>query len=154
MTGVSIYDLLVFFAIPAFAGLALYFLCFDVKTDAYNVSITFFGIFIALLLNIQVAIFSILQRRWTSPDDPKLKDVQAKKLVERRNVLNELNANLSYLILVSCGALFLSLLFYVNEWKRGVAPALLGAIYIHFILTMVMVVKRAHLLFQKEYQNS
>jgi hydrogenase-4 membrane subunit HyfE len=149
---VSIVDFFLFYVFPlAVAGLAYYFNLKFAKADIYNVSITLFGIFIALLLNVQVAIFSIFQRRWEPAKEERMQPHQDKKFDSRQALLGELNANLSYSILICCLALFAALLFFVKEWNTGVGPATIVFLYAHFILTLVMIVKRAHVLFHGEY---
>lgn len=147
-------DLIVFYVLPFAAAFTVWVFEFEVTAEAYNVSITFFGIFIALLLNIQVAIFSIFQRKWNAPIDMRAAAVQEKTLNSRRELLTELNVNISYLILICCFAVLAALVLLVQKWLTGVAPALMLFFYIHFILTLVMVVRRAHALFHKEYRDS
>ena len=151
---ISVFDIVLFYMMPA--SLAIIAYCFNLhlkKADAYNVSITFFGIFIALLLNIQVAIFSILQRKWRPSEDERMQPHQDEKLANRRTLLSELNANLSYLILFCCLSLVAALIFFVQELNIGLGPATMIFIYLHFLLTLVMIVKRAHALFQSEYDE-
>lgn len=149
----SVCDFLTFLGLPLMIVIFAGQRGFELKADAYNVSITFFGIFIALLLNIQVAIFAIFQRKWTVSADPIEARVQQGIIDVRRQLLGQLNANLSYLVLVCCAALVLSLCAYVSEWKRGIAPAAIAFLYGHFVLTLLMVVKRSHALFQQEYKR-
>lgn len=59
----SIADFVIFFGLPLIIAIFVGKRGFLLKTDVYNVSVTFFGIFIALLLNMQVAIFAIFQRK-------------------------------------------------------------------------------------------
>jgi ABC-type multidrug transport system permease subunit len=147
-------DVLIFYGVPIASAAAAYFLKFSLKTDAYNVSITFFGIFLALLLNIQVAIFSIFQRKWVEPVDKRLAEKQKAVLEERRSLLGELNSNISYLTVVSSVALVSIFVFFVAGWTSGAGPAVVLALYSHFMLTFIMIIKRAHALFQKEYRDS
>lgn len=147
-------DLIVFYGIPITTAIAAFFARFDITIDGYSVSITFFGIFLALLLNIQVAIFGIFQRKWDTPSDPRLAQIQAQKLADRRVLLGELNSNISYLTLVSCLGLSAVLMFYVFKMQNGFGPAFLVFTYVHFILTFIMIIKRSHALFQKEYRDS
>lgn len=98
--------------------------------------------------------FSIFQRKWDISSDPKVEVIQRKVLEDRRSLLTELNANISYLILVSCLALIASLVFYAEKWEKGAPPALMVLLYSHFLLTLVMIVKRAHALFHKEYRDT
>ncbi|RMB27734.1 hypothetical protein C8J47_3266 [Sphingomonas sp. PP-F2F-G114-C0414] len=150
----SYYDLLLFYGAPTLLAGFFYWEAMALTRDAYNVSITFFGIFIALMLNIQVAIFGIFQRRWESPTDKRLAEIQSRQAAARRTLLTELNANVSYVVLVCVISLFSVLLFYVQDWKNGVPPAVTVFFYGHFLLTLLMVVKRAHALFQKEYRDT
>ena len=150
----SVFDILLFYFLPTALAVLVYYKGVDLKkVDAYNVSITFFGIFIALLLNIQVAIFSILQRKWSPPIDDGIRPYQDEKFKNRQTLLAELNANLSYLILVCCIALFSALTFFVREWSAGLGPAVMTFLYVHFLFTLVMIVKRSHALFQSEYSE-
>lgn len=149
----SIADFVVFLGIPLVIAIFASERGFLLRKDAYNVSITFFGIFIALLLNIQVAIFAIFQRKWTVSTNSIEAEIQQGVTDVRRRLLGELNANISYLILVCCVALVLSLCSYVAEWKKGIAPAAIIFLYGHFLLTLLMVVKRSHALFQQEYKK-
>lgn len=151
---ISASDIFLFYVLPAAAGLIAYIFCFTVKTDVYNVSITFFGIFIALLLNIQVAMFAIFQRKWDDPEDERLAKLQRARLAVRRKLLEELNANISYLMVVSSVSLIVFLGFFVADSGSGINPAIGVILYSHFILTFLMVVKRAHALFQKEYSDN
>lgn len=150
----SIFDFVLFYLVPVVVGISFYWLGSNLSKDAYNVSITFFGIFIALMLNIQVAIFSIFQRKWTASADKRVAEVQERQVQERRTLLKELNANVSYIVLVCCAALFAVLVFYIRDLKEGIWPAVTIALYSHFMLTLLMIVKRAHALFQKEYRDS
>lgn len=151
---VAPFDIALFFGLPAVLGGLAFWLGFCVEADAYNVSITFFGIFIALLLNIQVAIFSIFQRKWEVPSDKRLATIQEETLKKRRRLLGELNSNISYLTLVCFTALVAFLILFVFKWTTGVAPALGILVYAHFMMTLLMVIKRAHALFQMEYRGA
>lgn len=147
-------DVLIFYLLPITMGVISYFLNLRLDKDVYNVSITFFGIFLALLLNLQVAIFAIFQRKWALPEDERLREIQKGELRDRRQLLSELNANISYLTIVSCISLTTMLIFYVRQMVSGWQPALTAALYAHFLLTLLMIIKRSHALFQKEYRDS
>jgi len=148
----SVFDIILFYIVPLVVASSAYYqgVTFK-KADVYNVSITFFGIFIALLLNLQVAIFAILQRRWEPSQDARMQPYQQEKFENRQALLGEVNANLSYLILVCCLALFATLIFFVREWNSGFGPAATIFLYAHFLFTLIMIVKRSHVLFQSEY---
>ena len=147
-------DIILFYILPLIAAIISYCVSVYLKPEAYNISITFFGSFIALILNIQVAMFSIFQRKWEMPSDKRVAASMAGTLADRKKLLIELNANLSYLILVCCVALVLSLLSFIMSFDNCVVPAVVVFLYAHFLLTLLMVVKRAHALFHKEYRDS
>jgi hypothetical protein len=46
------------------------------------------------------------------------------------------------------------LIFYVFDMITGLAPCIATFLYIHFLLTFLMVVKRSYALFQKEYRDN
>ena len=150
----SAFDVLLFYFAPLAVAISAWWSHIDLKkADAYNVSITFFGIFIALLLNLQMAIFAILQRKWEPSADDRMQPYQDEKFRNRQTLLAELNANLSYLILICCIALFAALVFFVREWNAGFGPAAMIFLYVHFLFTLIMIVKRSHVLFQTEYSQ-
>jgi hypothetical protein len=151
---VSLFDFALFYGLPIIAAGASYYVGLRLKPDAYNISITFFGIFIALILNIQVAMFSIFQRKWEYPSDKRIASSMADTLADRKKLVIELNANLSYLILICCVALALSVISFIKVGDGEFIPAVMLFLYAHFLLTLLMVVKRAHALFHKEYRDS
>jgi len=150
---ISVLDIVVFYVTPLLAAAVIYYADMKVKLDHYNASITFFGIFLALLLNIQVAIFAIFQRKWDFAQDKRQASIQERELADRKTLLGELNTNISYLTIFSCLALVLFLTFYVADLTSGLAPSIAVFLYLHFLLTFMMIIKRAHALFQKEYRD-
>ncbi|WP_426022326.1 hypothetical protein [Brevundimonas sp. PWP3-1b1] len=147
----SVSDLLIFFFVPVIMGLAAFLVKMPLDRDVYNAAITFFGIFIALLLNVQVAIFGIFQRKWPPPSDKKLLPIHQDRTRERRELLGELNANLSYLTLVCCVALVETFCFFVFKNFTPLAVCIVVSTSMHFLMTLLMTVKRTHVLFHKEY---
>jgi amino acid transporter len=148
----SAFDIALFFALPIALGGAVFWAKITFDREVYNVSITFFGIFVALLLNVQVAIFGIFQRKPEPPKDPRLHDTYTARIVRRRELLSELNANLSYLTFVCCISLvvFIALFTFCNTSPIATGTTVL--LYSHFLFTLMMTVKRTHILFQQEYR--
>jgi hypothetical protein len=146
-------DFLVFLFIPVGAGILAYASKVPLDRDVYNVTITFFGIFIALLLNVQVAIFSIFQRRWSLPTDVKALARFNDRAEERKHLLSELNSNLSYLTLFCCVALVEFFCFFVFKNTTPIAVGFFSATLFHFLTTLLMTIKRSHILFSKEYST-
>lgn len=147
----SVSDLAIFYVIPTLAGLGAFLVKMPLDRDVYNAAITFFGIFIALLLNVQVAIFGIFQRKWLPPSDKKLMSIFAERNKERKELLGELNANISYLTLICCVALVEAFAFFVFKNLTPIAVGIVVTTSVHFLVTLLMTVKRTHVLFQKEY---
>lgn len=150
----SLSDFAIFYIVPTISAIISYYFQLKLDANAYNISVTFFGIFIALILNIQVAMFAIFQRKWEMPSDKRVAASMASTLAARKRLLIELNANLSYLILVGSVALVLSLMSFIKSFDNRATPAVMVFLYVHFLLTLLMVVKRTHALFHKEYRDS
>ena len=148
---ISKVDVFWFYGVPVLFGICAAVTDVRAGRDFYNLSITFFGIFIALLLNIQVAIFSVFQRRWPDSADPMLSEIQRDKLLQRNTLLRELNITVSYLIAISCVYLSAAIVLYTLDVSNKAADIVCAYAYAHFILTLLMVVKRTFVLFQSEY---
>lgn len=151
---VSIFDLALFYGAPAGLAVIAVILKFESSPELASLSVTFFGIFAALLLNIQVAMFSVFQRKWKHPSDPRLMEILRLKLEARRKLLMEINANISYLLLISCLALFFFVMIFALHLRTLASSAFAVFIYTHFPMTMIMAIKRSHALFQKEYRDA
>lgn len=149
---ISFVDIFLFFILPLATG-ALAFIFLNLRAEIYNAGLAFYGIFIGLLINVQVAMFSIFQRKWAVLKDKRSDEARTEVLAQRNIILKESNANISYLILISCVAAFVSLILYVFQVECGWGPAISVLITSHFFLTLLMVVKRLHALFAKEYDE-
>jgi hypothetical protein len=148
---ISLFDVALFFVAPLLTGALSYAAGLNVPKDVYNISVTFFGIFIALLLNMQVALLGIYQRKPQEPIDHRLSSSHLARIEIRKQLLSEVNANISYLTLVSAVALLVFLICFAFDFSTSIAAALGAVIYLHFMLSLLMVVKRSHVLFHKEY---
>jgi len=151
---ISATDIIIFFLLPVIVGITGFFSSIKVSKDFCNISVTFFGIFVALLLNFQVAAFGIYNRKWGIKGDEKLSLTQTKEIEVRRLLLREINSNISYLILISIGSILLFIFLYTTDTTGRIAAAISWGIYIHFILTLLMVVKRSHIIFRREYDET
>lgn len=146
-------DFLIFFLIPVIvAAVAVYFGA-EVKRETFGISISVFAIFTALLLNVQIALFSVFQRRWSTRSDSNLDAMQREKMEERNKFICEININISYLILISCSSVSIFIGFYVFEYSGVIASFLGILLFLHFIFTLLMVIKRSHVLFREEYKH-
>jgi hypothetical protein len=146
-------DVVIFYFLPLFISLGCMFFELVFDRDAYNASLTVYSIFAALLLSVQVAIFGIFQRGWRKPEDPKLLEAYEKSVEERRCLLEELNVNISYLLVLSCFSVSYFVVVYALKLSGSVASVISAFLYIHFALTLLMVIKRSYALFDREYRQ-
>ncbi|HBU99185.1 MAG TPA: hypothetical protein DEF21_14960 [Thalassospira lucentensis] len=147
----SYIDFAILYVLPAVIASVAFLDVWPKDNSIYGVSISVFAIFSALLLNVQIAIFGIFQRKWRSTGD-KVKDEKAKrKYISRKILLSQLNTNISYLIIISCLSVTVFLVFYVYPINSFSERYISVYVYVHFLLTLMMVIKRTHVLFQNEY---
>jgi hypothetical protein len=138
--------------VPALISLLAVYFCVVVGNDVYSLAVSVFAIFAALLLSVQIALFGIFQRSWSAPVDKKLASKHSAALLHRRELLQELNTNISYLTVVCCVFIILLVCFYVMALWPDLELGVFCFLFFHFVLTLFMVIKRAHALFQKEYE--
>ncbi|KFL30638.1 hypothetical protein JP75_14280 [Devosia riboflavina] len=146
-------DILTFYVLPVLVGVFCLLVCFKISKDAIGLSISVFSIFAALLLSVQVALYSVSLRPLSPPADQKKNKVFEKVKEERGAVIRELNNNISYLVLLSVFFITALLLAYIVNPGGVISSALCVAIYVHFFLTLLMVVKRASIVFSREYET-
>ncbi|SDP08900.1 hypothetical protein [Phyllobacterium sp. OV277] len=147
-------DIVTFYVMPIFLGVASVFLGWQMPEKALELSISVFSIFAALLLSVQVALYGVSLRPIAKPEDPKkLKDFEQQKAF-RRALLRELNDNISYLILLSVVTVTITLILFFFNAPRVIGSGLAIALYCHFFLTLLMVIKRASIVFSREYEGS
>ena len=147
-------DIAVFYVFPVLVGAAAWLLKWEVPEKALELSISVFSIFAALLLSVQVAMYSVSLREMTPPEDQK-KLRSFNELKETRNsLIRELNSNISYLILLSVVTVTITLLLFFWSSPRMGGSGVAVALYIHFFLTLLMVVKRSSIVFSREYENA
>lgn len=150
---VSFTDWFVFYACP-FVGFAASTLFGGrVTNEVLNGSASVFGIFVGLLLNVQVAMFGIFMRKPEKSDDLATQEVYNIRIRRRSIVLREINANISYLILLCSAGIALCVLFISIKANGSLYAGIVMALYIHVLLNLAMTIKRAFILFDAEYQN-
>ena len=133
-------DIIGFYFVPLASGfLTSYFYGNLIKIDT---SLICYTILIPLLVNILFLIYSILERNSSASKNNKYV-----------NVLRQLYANLSYAILISICSLLLLLSYSVFDKNNSVAfvfSSILYFLFYHIVLTSFMILKRLHILLQKE----
>lgn len=153
----SIADYALFYLVPA---VPVIFIVFDQEkfpASFYGVAISVFSVFAALLFSVQIALFSILQRdiakKDASPGDTKSTNIVRGQIEERRGLIREVNANISYLILVASLGVAVLLTFTLTEHFASVRSSISTYILGHFLLNVLLVISRMHTLFDVEYQR-
>lgn len=147
----SLLDIFFFYGLPILAGIVVWLLCIKLSPEVYSVSISVFAIFSALLFSVQVAMYGVFRSDRKMTGDTILDRGERKTAEDTRGLLREINSNVSYLIFVSCLAVTVFLIFFAAPLPRNVEAAILIAVYLHFLLTVAMVLKRAHEVFDAEY---
>ncbi|MFC5738649.1 hypothetical protein ACFPTV_13630 [Sinirhodobacter huangdaonensis] len=147
----SLWDMLLFFGIPIIAGFLSWLWCIHLSEDVFSVSISVFAIFSALLFSVQVAMYGVFRSDRKATGDSILDGEERKLAEETRELLREINANVSYLIFLSCAAVTIFLVFFAAPVPDRLEAAILIAVYLHFLLTVAMILKRAHEIFDAEY---
>jgi len=133
-----------FFGLPLILGLALCVLRFAFRLDAVNGFLNSFAILTGLLLNLLVLVFS-------------LSATAERSQVVRRQILKEVFTNVCYCILLAIGVVSTALvdLGYmksVNGASTGpTSTFLLSALTMHFVISLLMVMKRMFKLISSEF---
>lgn len=146
-------DFTIFYIVPVFLGIALVGLDTPLSADAYSVSISVFSIFAALLFSAQVAMYGIFRAQRQKPQNQTENAIQREAIENETDLLREVNTNVSYLILVSCVCVSIFFVCHVFKLNGGIARFLLYSLFAHFILTLLMLIKRSHLLFDNSYRS-
>lgn len=142
-------DVLVLLILPAVMALVLANF-FDLTNDLVNGVVTAASIFAGLLLNLLVLVYTVLSRQRANPSS-KLESDKRKIF---NDILNETFANISFCILISVVLVVACLLYYI---KGGVFPFgnryLIYFLIFELIVTLLMILKRIHNLFEHEISN-
>ena len=148
----SIWDVFTFYGIPVLLGGMIALFQWEVPEKAIELSISVFSIFAALLLSVQVALYGVSLRPIEEPADLKKRKRFEVLKEQRRTLMRELNDNISYLILLSVITVSITLIIFFFECPRVWGGCVAVVLYSHFFLTLLMVIKRASIVFSREYE--
>lgn len=146
-------DLLIFYVLPVLLAVAVVVMKWEVPEKALELSISVFSIFAALLLSVQVAMYGVALRGISPPDDSKKAKHYEDLKANRDLLLKELNSNISYLILLSVITVTVTLVLFFLSPPRIYGSGLAICLYVHFFLTLLMVIKRSSIVFSREYES-
>ncbi|MFE3837894.1 hypothetical protein [Pseudogemmobacter sonorensis] len=133
------------------------------SNEVYGYALTVFSIFSALLITAQIAIFGMFQKhadklKEISASEGKpgsIAAVRAAKTTDRRkDNLKQLNSNISYLTLLSCVCATTVLAFLAFSLNGTLETVVSTFLYSHFAVSLAMVLKRFHIVFDDEYQQN
>lgn len=148
----SIADILIFYGLPILVAFGVYYRAATFNNDIFAQSIAVFSIFSALLFSVQVALFGIYTKRREEPDEFG-QAFAHERLLARRELIAETNSNISYLVVVSAVSVTIFLTAFILKTSDRYEPSIAAFLYSHFMLTLLMVIKRIHALFDKEYRT-
>jgi FtsH-binding integral membrane protein len=131
----SIPDIILFYFAPIAVAGYLYYEGIRLTIEQVNILITVFAIFTGLLLNLLLIVYDIVSKNNTTPTKTKF--------------LHEIYSNISYTILLSIITIIVLIAISFIS-KITILSALVIALVIHFLLTILMILKRVHILLSKE----
>ena len=133
-------DYFTFLFIPILISSLLVYFCVFLNNTSINIIVTSLAILVGLLFNVLVLIFDITKR-----DKDQIKN----------KVLIQLNANISFTIIISIFTILFIFLTYVNNCVFLVITHwIIYFSLVLFILTVFMIIKRTYLLFENEIKKS
>ncbi len=142
---ISLNDIVLFFLFPIIISFIIVF-NFILCKDIINILITSFSIFAALLFNLLLIIYDIINKHFNKED---------RNLKLKKAFLKEIYSNISFSILVAIVIIVLCLsLFIINKIPyRYFIEFIIYYVIVLFILTLFMVLKRIHSLLSKEIET-
>ena len=140
---VSIIDILSFYIFPVLVSIIGIYFCFNISKEMVSLLVNFGAIFTALLLSVLVLVYD-QENKINQTDDDSLKTI-------KKNLLNQLYYNICYCIVISIvlvvvcllHAVFNSIFVSINIYL--ITPLII-MVLMNLILTILMIVKRMHVL--------
>jgi uncharacterized Tic20 family protein len=147
---ISLWDLLLFCGVP---GIVVWLFWGKTALDSsgtfHTVALTSLSLFAGLLFNLLVLLYGLIEKtpRKTGIEDPTVAEKHAKV---RNDLLREVYYNVSYAVLISVVAILsLVLIMIVPCACANVVQCLSSFLFFilaHFVLTLLMILKRIHAL--------
>jgi hypothetical protein len=153
-------DIAFFLVIPLILSILVVRGEVEYTNEVYGYALAVYSIFSALLITAQIAAYGMFQkhaeRKWDYERLPQeRKSIGAEREVRvgerRKENLKELNANISYLTLLSCAAASILLGFIAFSMSDTFETFIATFLYSHFAVCLAMVLKRFHIVFEDEY---
>lgn len=142
---ISAVDLAMFIGAPFVLAVAYYVLGWSLSKDATNLIITGMSIFAGLMINVLVLIYTVAL-------NTKVEDVTAEEAFLEKRFLRQIFANISFSISVSVLiVIVLGLSFFVEARTQKAISAFAFFLLGNFLLTLLMTLKRLHILLSKRF---
>ena len=147
----SVADLITFLFLPTLPAFTVLFVYLPHSNDLVSAFISIVAIFSALLVGAQFSLYGLFRREPEQTGD-EIRDQEIRAQKQREvNVLREINSTISYLILVGVLSVVVALSLLVVTWSGSIEASILIYILGHFLLTLMVVVKRVHVLLDRGY---
>lgn len=148
---ISILDVVIFYFLPVVASAYTWYMGIVLDKHVYPIFLGFFGVFLAIFVNIQVALLAIFHGNSSKLRDTVEERADGKMISDRRLLLQETNSNLSYLNIFVTAAMALFLLASIDVVSDLITSSFTVFFLSHFLLTFLMIVKRTYALLHNEF---
>ncbi len=136
--------IIILFILPLLLSVFLLYRFDVLSSNIVNILISTFSIFVGLLLNLLLLIYDLTKKFNAKEPNIKIK----------RKFLKEIFANISYSILISIIIIFFLLFSFINMIQiPKISAFIVYFLVANFFLTILMVLKRIHLLLHKEFDK-
>ncbi len=145
-------DYALFILVPIIVSAVLIIFSYLIDKEFANILITSLSIFAALLLNLLLLVFDIVRK--TNDSIARNKELKNPYEAEEKRLtfLKEIYANISYAIFVSILSIVILLIaYFVCDFHLlQLFSFFIYFLSLNFILTLLMIVKRVHILLSNE----
>lgn len=143
-------DWLLFYLIPIFISIGLCWSQRVLDKDEANMLIQAYAILVGLLFNLLVLVLTEISKEQESSPDVQKKIKNSLKL----ELLRETFSNISYCVLAGiANSLFIVLSLVDCKWLHLACSFAAYAGSANFILTLLMILKRVHRLFEVQFES-
>jgi hypothetical protein len=147
---ISLSDYFMFFILPLIFALIYYYFDITMSDDLIKSLLTIFSVFVGLLFNLLILIYDIVNK-----NNHKNKNEPHTNMPIRKKFLQEIFSNISFTIFMSIVIVILLLVTFTNNCFIKSASSLLSVYLMFlFILTLLMILKRIHVLLSKEFSEA
>lgn len=142
---VSLFDIAIFIALPITFAVAYYASGWKFSENATNLVITGMSIFAGLMINVLVLIYTVAL-------NTKTEDETAEEAIIEKRFLRQIFANISFSITTSVFiVVFVGISFFTGSKAQEILSAIVVFMLTNFLLTLLMTLKRLHILLTKRF---